>query len=253
VLKSDSEGKEGTRDVFCELDPEDADGVVGLMRRIEGLHDGDVTTVIDGTLLFFVAGSYVEGDVIYCPSGVKPMYSNVSFSASASVQTQTTFPAPASQIGEQTVLMVRAVFNDIQPSKSASELSDEVFGTGTDPVNMKSQFAACSDSKFTTEPYSGTINTKSISNGVYEVSLSTSATGRDSSALQSEITTQLGNDFGSSSWRSSNGIELVMYCLPIDDFTAYAYVPGTLSVYSDTWCTSMSGHMHEVGHVSSLS
>jgi hypothetical protein len=252
VLRSDSEGKEGTRDVFCELDPEDADGVVGLMRRIEGLHDGDVTTVIDGTLLFFVAGSYVEGDVIYCPSGVKPMYSNVSFFASASVQTQTTFPAPASQTGEQTVLMVRAVFTDTQPTNSASELSDEVFGSGSDPVNMKSQFAACSDNKFTTEPYSGTINSIAITNGVYEVSLSSTTTGKSKNSLESEITTQLNVDFGSS-WTTIYGIELVMYCLPIDDFTAYAYVPGYLSIYSNSWCSYMSGHIHEIGHVSSLS
>ena len=252
MRRSDSEGEDGTRDLFCELDPEDADGVVGLMRRIEGLHDGDVTTVIDGTLLFFVAGSYVEGDVVYCPSGVKPMYSNVSFSASASVQPQMTFPAPASQTGVQTVLMVRAVFNDIQPSKSTSELSDEVFGTGTDPVNMKSQFAACSYNKFTTEPYSGTINSTAITNGVYEVSVSSTTTGKSKFSLESEITTQLNVDFGSS-WRTIYGIELVMYCLPTDDFTAYAYVPGTLSVYSNTWCTLMSGHLHEVGHVSSLS
>jgi hypothetical protein len=42
----------------------------------------------------------------------------------------------------------------------------------------------------------------------------------------------------------------VMFCLPPNTMAgiAYANAPGWRSVYSDVWCTYVSGQMHEIGH-----
>eukprot|EP00978_Attheya_sp_CCMP212_P032663 scaffold128579_cov67-Attheya_sp.AAC.1 len=245
-----SDDEDGAPNLYCELDPQDVDGVVGIIYPIEGYDDDDVTSPIDGTLLFFVAGYYVEDNTIYCPSGVKPIYDTASFLASASAQPS--FVEFASQTGEQTVLMIRVVFADAAPTLSVSELSDEVFGTGGDTFTMKSQFAACSYNSFTIEPFAGTLPSQQniqISNGVHEITLGSNAIGMKSRELEFLITAQLNADLGAS-WQSTSGIELVMYCLPpgVEVFTAYAYIPGSLSVYSDDWCRSPTGNMHEIGH-----
>ena len=42
----------------------------------------------------------------------------------------------------------------------------------------------------------------------------------------------------------------VMYCLPANTMNgiAYAYVNSWNSVYSNEWCTYVSGQLHEIGH-----
>jgi hypothetical protein len=73
--------------------------------------------------------------------------------------------------GTKRVLVIRAVAADRATTASESMLSDDIFGTNGDPVNLKSQYNQCSDGKLVFQPL--TSNTLVGSDGVYTVSLPT--------------------------------------------------------------------------------
>jgi hypothetical protein len=58
--------------------------------------------------------------------------------------------------GTKTVLVVRVVANDSSTTASADQLSDSVFGTNGDLVNLKTQYAACSHNQLQFQPATGT-------------------------------------------------------------------------------------------------
>ena len=58
--------------------------------------------------------------------------------------------------GTKTVLVVRVVSNDSSTTASANQLSDSVFGTNGDLVNLKTQYAACSHNQLQFQPATGT-------------------------------------------------------------------------------------------------
>eukprot|EP00526_Cylindrotheca_closterium_P002346 CAMPEP_0113639918 /NCGR_PEP_ID=MMETSP0017_2-20120614/20947_1 /TAXON_ID=2856 /ORGANISM="Cylindrotheca closterium" /LENGTH=903 /DNA_ID=CAMNT_0000551167 /DNA_START=18 /DNA_END=2730 /DNA_ORIENTATION=+ /assembly_acc=CAM_ASM_000147 len=62
----------------------------------------------------------------------------------------------ATSTGNKDVLVVRVVTTDSQPTATAAQMSDSVFGTSGDPVNLKSQYEGCSDNKITITPATGT-------------------------------------------------------------------------------------------------
>jgi hypothetical protein len=227
-------------DWFCELNAEDAGGMQGIILPIEGLEltEEQEAQALSTETLINPAGYYVANGVIIVPEGV-----DIEL-----LDPEGDFPSRASPLGEQSVLVIRVSAGDKEPSSSPEKLSDEVFGTSGDPFNMLTQFDACSYGKFTISPFNGNINGVAIEDGVYEI-LIDDPNSSIAGVYEREVTEQLIEELGAT-WRTDAGIDLVMYCLPITGFTAYAYVPGYLSVYSDTWCTAPSGHMHEIGHVS---
>jgi hypothetical protein len=74
------------------------------------------------------------------------------------------------------------------------------------------------------------------------------STGKGDWAMQNAITAALKQNFGVSSPAAL--ADHVMYCLPPGTMNgiAYAYVNSWMSVYSDQWCGSLSGQMHEIVH-----
>ena len=155
--------------------------------------------------------------------------------------------------GTKSVLVVRVIASDASTTDTVERLSDSVFGNnadgnGADAANLASQYDACSHGKLTfVEAPDRTGTDISIVNGATTVTVSTATTEGDG-VMNNAIITELNTQFG-----VSNPTELadhVMHCLPPGTMggIAYAYLPGTLSVYSDTWCTSLSAQMHEVGH-----
>ncbi|CAJ1957538.1 unnamed protein product [Cylindrotheca closterium] len=61
----------------------------------------------------------------------------------------------ATSTGNKNVLVVRVVTNDAQPTASIAEISDAVFGTDGDPVNLKSQYEGCSNDQIIIDPATG--------------------------------------------------------------------------------------------------
>ena len=143
--------------------------------------------------------------------------------------------------GARTVLAVRVIAADAATTSSTAFISDKVFGTSGDQVNLKSQYEACSRGKITVNPAVRT----GITDGVVEVVVPTSV-GEGDVAMRNAITNALNAQFGVSS--PSQLANHVMYCLPSGTMSgiAYAFVNSWMSVYSNNWCNYPSGQMHEV-------
>jgi len=148
--------------------------------------------------------------------------------------------------GTKRVLVIRAVAADRATTASESTLSDDIFGTFGDPVNLRSQYSQCSDGKLQFQPL--TTNSKVGSDGVYTVNLPTTfVTGADDDVIRDEMVSKAAADLGASLNRIA---DYVMLCLPpgtAGGWIAYAYINHWLSVYNDNWCQYPSGQLHEIG------
>ncbi len=159
------------------------------------------------------------------------------------------------QTGTRRVLAVRVIVNDGTYSHAdQTGLSNDVFGNGIDPVNLKSQYAACSYNQLVFEKsldrnlsttITPNIGDTAISNGVVDIRVNHNKTAGDGTIVNA-VTTEINRVFG-----VTNPNQLanhVMYCLPsgVMSGIAYAYINSWNSVYSNQWCNYLSGQMHEV-------
>lgn len=124
------------------------------------------------------------------------------------------------------------------PDKSASALSDDFFGNGRDPHNLKSIYFACSAGKLRIYKATGSFQGNNIVGGVLDYTLPSSYTIGSSSSgtVQGWVNSDLGSTF-------QNQFDLVMYVLPgsvaFDGAAAYAYVNGRLSVYHNGYASTL--------------
>jgi hypothetical protein len=99
-------------------------------------------------------------------------------------------PSRRSTTGPLTVLVVRVIAADASTTSSVSQLSDSVFGTHGDAVNLRSQFLACSNNQLDFQPYAGTTATgQVITNGVAEVTISNTVLGQSDSVIVNSVST----------------------------------------------------------------
>ena len=144
----------------------------------------------------------------------------------------------------KTVLVVRVVADGRDPDSDMTDLSDKVFGTHGDGVNLKSQYEGCSHGSFTVEPASAANSGMSISNGnqivdgVIEVRINYS--GDDDMIMWQQAETALENQFGVNFLGFA--FDHVMYCLPDlpGGWVAYGYIDYFRTVYNNEWCTYLS-------------
>jgi hypothetical protein len=138
------------------------------------------------------------------------------------------------------------------PSVDAIELSDSIFGTSEDIVNLASQMNAYSFGKQTFSPLTGfDLPSENASNvGVFEVEVT--ATSNSAADIANSVTTLLPFKFG-----TPYPFDHAMYCMPRGtDMAAIASGDdnGWLSTYNDetlelrSWATFPSIQMHEIGH-----
>ena len=150
------------------------------------------------------------------------------------------------------VLVLRADAPSGSTTSNIAQISNAVFGTSGDPINLKSQYAACSFGKLKFEPVSATFNGNNIAAGVGEVSLSINVNGIDNGVVRQAMLEAADAKYGSLATKVSNGeIDYVMLCIPpgtSGGWIAYAYINYWLSVYNNQWCNFVSAQMHELGH-----
>jgi len=152
----------------------------------------------------------------------------------------------------RTVLVVKVIIFDQACSSTAEELSDSVFGTDGDKVNLASQYDACSFGKlnFVPTPNRTAIvgNAADIVNGATEVDLSADTSLNDSDiVIRNRIASKLEVNFGVGHTYLADHL---MYCYPKDavNAIAYAYANSWMSTYKDQWTTYLTTQMHELGH-----
>ncbi len=189
---------------------------------LEKIENGELKCT-DDTLM--KEGAYFD----YDGSFVLPDLDGVEY---GSVDNNSTNRKLASTTGVKTMLVVRIVALDSSTTSSEEELSDSWFGTNGDPVNLKSQFEACSYNKLSINSDIGAV-------GVTTVNLDMNITGVASTTVQWAAVDALGT--------FSNQYDHVMLCIPPGTrgrWLAYAYLNSWLSVYNDDWCNSVSTQMH---------
>lgn len=97
---------------------------------------------------------------------------------------------------ERSVLIVRVVLADAEPSNSVQELSDSVFGNNVDNVNLASQFQACSYGQMSfVKALDRSGMTSSINNGATTVTIPYSKTSHHG-LVRNKITEELNYQFG---------------------------------------------------------
>jgi len=148
-------------------------------------------------------------------------------------------------VGTKEMLALRIVASDVSTTSSEEEISDAWFGTYGDPVNIKSQYKACSYDKLICIA----ADTGNGVDGVRTVTITNTVTGNDSSSIVSAAVDQAKDDLNLT--KLSSEFDHVMLCIPPGtngNWIAYAYINHWLSVYNDKWCNYVSGQMHEIGH-----
>jgi hypothetical protein len=139
--------------------------------------------------------------------------------------------------GTKRVLVLRAVASDKVTTASESELSDDIFGTSGDIINLKSQYRSCSDNQLIFEPLT--------TNSLVSTTVVTNANDGDIvTAMLDQATADLGS--------LTSLADYVMVCVPpgtAGGWIAYAYINYWLSVYNDNWCRYPSGQLHEIGKI----
>lgn len=141
------------------------------------------------------------------------------------------------QTGTRTVLAVRVRSNGSWTVSTSSQISDNIFGTGNDVINLKSQMEGCSHNQLIIQPASGT----DIDDGVIEIDLDNAGTNIYN--LEDDVENALENKFGG---KLSDHWDHVMMCLPPntgDDWIGYGYINGEKTVYNDDWCNYPSIQM----------
>ena len=127
--------------------------------------------------------------------------------------------------------------------------SDEVFGTGVDPVNLKSSLEECSWDKMTVLPGIG--DTNEVATGVIEVDIGVPLEGNSRSTIRNAVTTAVTNKLGHS---LPGPYDYVLYSLQgcyLDcGWAAYAYINSWNSVYQGVYYKRPGVLVHEVSRES---
>ncbi len=146
-------------------------------------------------------------------------------------------------LNERTALVVHVTANDFSTTASPSSLGDSVFGTSGDPVNLASQYTACSYSQLNFMP----AQDQNITAGVVQLSIDMDVEGVSRGTVRNEVIAAGNSLFGSLFAQADH----IMFALPPNtdgNWIAYASVNGSSSVYNNNWATYVSAQMHELGH-----
>ena len=209
-------------------------------------------TNVDDTFIDknFINGPFISGSTTFeLPSDAVVNKSTATITTSSEIKLEKNVEKQLKTTGTRTILIVRIVASDGATTSDTATLGDSVFGYNGNPVNIKSQFDACSHGGLIMEecPDLNSIDSRpNIVSGTVTVNVPTSVSDGDS-AMENAVTTELGSQFGTS---ASNLADHVMYCFPTGtmSYVGYGYINSWLTAYDDRWCERVSSQMHEIGH-----
>ncbi|KAI2496202.1 Gametolysin peptidase M11 [Fragilaria crotonensis] len=246
----------------CELQGDDLNGRQYRMVRIKGLTSSWARSqnVTSGASTIFVPDGAVIDDqtselVIPTAARIKigrrkkhrNLRGSESSLANAMDRTSMARGRHLLSTGRRTVIVIRIVAIDSATTASEAQLSDDIFGTNGDGLNLKSGYNKCSYGQLQFEPMS--TNARIGTDGVYTVYLrNTYVVGSSGDMVYDAALAQATADLG----KSPNLLaDHVMFCIPprtTGGWIAYAAPNHWMSVYNDKWCQYPSSSMHELGH-----
>ena len=129
---------------------------------------------------------------------------------------------------------------------SAAMISDNIFGTSGDPLNLKSQMAACSFNKLRiTNSYSVDISNHLAAPGVINISIPIELAGNNRQAVRDAIVKATETKLGFSLPGPFHHVMYILEDCYVDcGWAAYAYVNSWLSIYQSDNCKKFSYQMY---------
>ena len=147
--------------------------------------------------------------------------------------------------GVKKVLVLRVVAQDSETTAKEAQLANNIFGDSGDPLNLQSQYKACSYDQLQFNAVRSNIQIGT--DGIYTVYLpTTNITGASKMAMLAAAVNEATADLGDLTSIAHH----VMVCLPpgtTGSWVAHAYVNHWLSVYNNNYCLYPSPQMHEIG------
>lgn len=196
----------GSGEWVCELKGRDAEMMGPMIVNFKGMVPEEMakknnTAMISGKTTVFMQGARILGDYIEVPAGVEPVFGYTTDTGNHNRKLQ-----ESRTLGNKTMLAIRVVTPDSATTRNAPTTSDQIFGTSGDPLNLASQYKACSHNKLRFAPTTvrGTIG------GVFTAYLDQNAIGTSDRTIRNAVTTQLNSIFGD--LRSQ--FDHVLLCLP---------------------------------------
>lgn len=189
-------------------------GKIIKLNHLYNLPEGTIQKFESGSSVLSISGAQVTAAGIEIPKG-----------AGATVlKTKIDTRRLQTSGVKKKVLVIRVKTQAGTTTASADTISDKIFGTSGDPVNLSSQYDDCSYGKLTFS----SLNRLNFGDpaldapGVYEVEVATST--RNHEQLRELITDKLNDDWPNTplpdvSWGDLNGasrFDHIMYCMPPD-------------------------------------
>jgi len=242
----------GAQDISfeCEMESVDMDGVPGLFLPLQAtkaqekmmqemLESGDI--IPGKSKLVHGANAPFDENGLLVPPGLDIAASvrkNPSKGRNLAVVT-----------GTKPILVVK-VTDAVgkQRAESPFQIGDDVFGYGTDQVNLKSQMAACSMGTLNIVPGADPNGTQSAP-GVVEVTIGVTLEGNDRATIRNAVTTAVQAKIGESLPGRYQQVMYVLESCYVDcGWAAYAYINSWNSVYQGSYYYMTGVQMHELGH-----
>lgn len=107
--------------------------------------------IVSGETLLYGVGAVIEDHLLVITPNTELKFDTYRHSTGTVGRRKLT-----TSTGNKNVLVVRVITTDAQPTANAAEMSDSIFGTNGDPVNLKSQYEGCSANQITITPATGT-------------------------------------------------------------------------------------------------
>ena len=153
----------------------------------------------------------------------------------------------SSFVGDKIVLAIKVDAADTETTNSADMISDKLFGTLGDKVNLKSQMSECSMNQLNLIPFNGTTpNGKVINNGVGNVNLPFDLKNKFDESYDNKILNAIKKKYGN----MQGHVDHLLLVLPKDaaNYVAYAILDGWVSVYNDGFVLYPTIVIHEIAH-----
>jgi len=231
----------GGTHIHCEIEDDD----MPMMHEIQG-NDKQMEKLLDmfgtGKLLVGESSITIDDDSVAEDEASGAMILSSQFNPKKKVHNKAPWNQRRLQnggtVGTKPVLVVKIIdVNGRQVSDPPAQISDDIFGTSGDSINVVSQFSACSMDKLTIVPGelpNGVASSVMPSPGVITVNLNIPLDDNSDNAVLSAAKTAAANKLGLSSLPGP--YEQVMFikqgCYPTQcPYAAYAYYNRWDSVY----------------------
>lgn len=198
-------------------------------------------------------GVPIDGSDIQIPIGidVEGLLIGGGGNRERDLQTDTSF---GSHVGVKHTLVVKVYdVNGKARTESPEQISDDIFGTNGDAVNLRTQMSACSMGRVDFRPGdngNGNIDqTLYVAPGVITVQIDISIESNSRTDIENAITTKVQDKLKTTlPGPYKHVIYIVEKCYVDCTYAAYAYVNSYLGVYQGENYKYVGVLMHEIGH-----